>query len=330
HCTDGHAYPSHPVAWHLSQSDRGDDPKPSSFHKRYRSSYETPLSFSSPASSPTLSLRKRYRGTSKLIKDTEVEGTESETESEELEDEGPGSESEEAASEDQQQQAVPVKDTATNEPLGLGYKAARRRALELAEGTVPSTYEVGQSSRSVPVQPVADETPTPRLPVRTTWEDPEDGIVYVDIEGDMPPVRAPVQTPVSIEWSSGSLPISPAPLTRLDALPPTLFEGYGRDFTELFARSRLRLLLVPYGDQFWPLRPGQDRRTPREQLCGRLGTRIREIHDLRMQHAADQRDMQEVRDRATALERRMDRIEEYRILRNGQIKDKNGQIRARE
>ncbi|GJT05965.1 hypothetical protein Tco_0840427 [Tanacetum coccineum] len=185
HCTDGHAYPSHPVTWHLSQNDKGDDPKPSSFHKRYRSSYETPLSFSSPASSPTISLRKRYRGTSKLIKDTEVEGTESETESEELEDEGPGSDSEEAASEDQQQQAVPVKDTAANEPLGLGYRAARRRALELAEGTVPNTYE----------------------------EDPEDGIVYVDIEGDMPPVRAPVQTPVSIEWSSGSLPISLAPLT---------------------------------------------------------------------------------------------------------------------
>ncbi|GKF55534.1 hypothetical protein Tco_0165874, partial [Tanacetum coccineum] len=34
-------------------------------------------------------------------------------------------------------------------------------------------------------------------------------------------------------------------------------------------RSRLRLLLVPYGDQFWPLRPRQDRWMPREQLCGK-------------------------------------------------------------
>ncbi|GKC69517.1 hypothetical protein Tco_1115400, partial [Tanacetum coccineum] len=34
--------------------------------------------------------------------------------------------------------------------------------------------------------------------------------------------------------------------------------------------SRLRLLLVPYGDQYWPSRPGQDRRMPKEQLCGRL------------------------------------------------------------
>ncbi|GJR28599.1 hypothetical protein Tco_1104831 [Tanacetum coccineum] len=33
---------------------------PPSFHKRYRSSYETPSSSASPASSPTLPIRKRY------------------------------------------------------------------------------------------------------------------------------------------------------------------------------------------------------------------------------------------------------------------------------
>ncbi|GKG40574.1 hypothetical protein Tco_0467351, partial [Tanacetum coccineum] len=43
---------------------------PSSFRKRYRSSYEAPLSSSSLASSPTLPLQKRYRGTSKPIPDT--------------------------------------------------------------------------------------------------------------------------------------------------------------------------------------------------------------------------------------------------------------------
>ncbi|GKF89598.1 hypothetical protein Tco_0263561, partial [Tanacetum coccineum] len=43
---------------------------PSSFCKRYRSSYETP----SPSSSPTLLVRKRYRGTSELILDTDSEG----------------------------------------------------------------------------------------------------------------------------------------------------------------------------------------------------------------------------------------------------------------
>ncbi|GKF09637.1 hypothetical protein Tco_0043861, partial [Tanacetum coccineum] len=41
----------------------------SAFHKGYRSSYETPLP------SPTLLVRKRYRGTSELILDTNSEGT---------------------------------------------------------------------------------------------------------------------------------------------------------------------------------------------------------------------------------------------------------------
>ncbi|GKA04719.1 hypothetical protein Tco_0683839 [Tanacetum coccineum] len=93
--------------------------------------------------------------------------------------------------------------------LGLGYEAARRRALELVEEIAPSTFEVGQGSRSVPDQQVADETPTSRILVCTTWIDPEDDTVYLDIEID-PRSCAPVQTPSSPKWSSGSLPISPA------------------------------------------------------------------------------------------------------------------------
>ncbi|GKC11297.1 hypothetical protein Tco_1008079 [Tanacetum coccineum] len=57
---------------------------PSSFCKRYRSSYETPSS-----SSLTLPIRMRYRGTSELILDTEFED-----ESSDLDDEGEGSEDE--------------------------------------------------------------------------------------------------------------------------------------------------------------------------------------------------------------------------------------------
>ncbi|GKD75303.1 hypothetical protein Tco_1333585 [Tanacetum coccineum] len=76
---------------------------PSSFRKRYRSFYKTPSSSPSPASSLTLPIRKRYRGTYDPILDTETKDDESEAEgvgsgSEELEDEGPGSEGEEAAS----------------------------------------------------------------------------------------------------------------------------------------------------------------------------------------------------------------------------------------
>ncbi|GKA69995.1 hypothetical protein Tco_0776059 [Tanacetum coccineum] len=203
----------------------------SSFRKSYESSYETPSSSTSPASSPTLPIRKRYGGTSESILDTKTEG-------DELEVEETGSESK--ASEDE----------AADETLGLGYRAARRRALELAEDIAHGTYE-----------------------------DPVDGIIYTDIECVMSPVRAPIQTQALLEWSSGSLPVSLASLTvpspvaslvttlvativvdedkflevgaqlelygsihhdhtqRLDALPPTLFEGYGSDFTQLFARS---------------------------------------------------------------------------------------------
>ncbi|GJS90632.1 hypothetical protein Tco_0773268 [Tanacetum coccineum] len=151
---------------------------PSSSLKRYRSSYETPSSSPTLASPQTLPLRKRYRGTSKLVEssDTETEGDESEadgadSESEESKDEGPDLEREETASGDQQQ-AVPVEDTAVDEPLGMGYGASRRCALELAEDTTPSTFEIRQSSRSVADRQGLDETPTPRFPIRTTWVDP--------------------------------------------------------------------------------------------------------------------------------------------------------------
>ncbi|GKB29035.1 hypothetical protein Tco_0868436 [Tanacetum coccineum] len=49
-----------------------------------------------------------------------------------------------------------------------------------------------------------------RKPALTTWIDPEDGIAYIDIPA-YPPPAPPTQTPPSPEWSSGSLPVSPAP-----------------------------------------------------------------------------------------------------------------------
>ncbi|GKC16120.1 hypothetical protein Tco_1012902, partial [Tanacetum coccineum] len=217
----------------------------------YKSSYETLSSSSSLASSPTLPSQTRYLGTSKLIAETETECDESEAK-------GTNSESEEAALEDQQQQAVSAEGTAKDESLGLGYKAARCCALERAGDTVPSTYEVGYSSRSTPDQQlkIAGETPTQthaRLPVRTTWEDPEDSTVYMDIECDIPLVHSPVQTPpspvgtpASPEWSpelkSGAQlefyeSIIHTHTKRLDALPPSLLEGQDQDTTELFSRS---------------------------------------------------------------------------------------------
>ncbi|GJR43456.1 hypothetical protein Tco_1311559 [Tanacetum coccineum] len=250
----------------LARIAKATDLSPSSFCKRYRSSYETP----SPSSSPILPIRKRYRGTSELVEDTKDESSDSDTEREgsededlgsedgghSLEDECPGSEEEEEVAPEGQQQAVPVMDTTANEPLGLDYGVLRRQ------------------------QQRVKETPTPRPGVRDTWVDPVDDTVYTDISVDVPPVRVSVQTPPLPEWSSSSLPVSqsspavPTPVAspvttpattivvgedeflevgaqlelhgsiihdytqRLDALPPTLFEGYDRDLRELYTRSR--------------------------------------------------------------------------------------------
>ncbi|GKF90187.1 hypothetical protein Tco_0264150, partial [Tanacetum coccineum] len=103
---------------------------PSSFCKRYRSSYETP----SPSSSLTLPIRKWYRGTSEILEDTEDESLDSDTKREGSGDEGHSSkeegpsskeEEEEEAAPEGQQQAVSAKDTAVDEPLGLGYGELR-------------------------------------------------------------------------------------------------------------------------------------------------------------------------------------------------------------
>ncbi|GKC63118.1 hypothetical protein Tco_1095716 [Tanacetum coccineum] len=151
---------------------------PSLFRKRYRSSYDTS---SSSSSSPTLISRKRYR------------------------------ESEDAASEDQQHQAIQADDTAEDESLGLGYRVARCRALELARGLVTSTYK-----------------------------DLEDGKFYMDLECDMPLVHSPMQTlpspvqiPSSPGWSLEPLLDSPviaslvAPLVPVAAVGEDDFLGIG-------------------------------------------------------------------------------------------------------
>nr|GEV91018.1 hypothetical protein [Tanacetum cinerariifolium]GEZ45055.1 hypothetical protein [Tanacetum cinerariifolium] len=148
----------------------------SAFCKRYRSSYETPSSSSSPTlledteededdeSSDADDERERKRDSQGL--DDEGQGLDDEghgleDEGHGLENEGPGLE-EEAAPKGQQQ-AVPVVDTATSEPLGLGYGAARRRALKSTEEIAHSTYDVGQSSMSVPIIPASHKSDEDRF-----------------------------------------------------------------------------------------------------------------------------------------------------------------------
>nr|GEU34877.1 hypothetical protein [Tanacetum cinerariifolium] len=180
----------------------------SSFRKRYRFSYETP----SPSSSPTLLARKRYRERESQGLDNECQGLDNECqgldeEGQGLEDEGPDVEEEDEATHKGQLLAVLVVDTAASKPLGLGYGATRCHVLDSTKEITPSMCEVGQSSR-----------------------------VYIDIP-TYEPSDAPVQTSPSLEWSLGSLPVSPSSPIHLDALPPALFEGYNRDLKELYTRS---------------------------------------------------------------------------------------------
>ncbi|GKF80397.1 hypothetical protein Tco_0238999, partial [Tanacetum coccineum] len=82
--------------------------------------------------------------------------------------------------------------------------------LAAEEDQIHSTFEVGQGSGSVPEPERPERVSARRQPTLTTWIDPEDGRTYIDIP-TYPPPAPPVQTPPSPEWSSGSLPISPAP-----------------------------------------------------------------------------------------------------------------------
>ncbi|GKA49535.1 hypothetical protein Tco_0742608, partial [Tanacetum coccineum] len=80
----------------------------------------------------------------------------------------------------------------------------QQRAAPVAETVV------GQSSGSVQEFERPEIVSALRQPTLTTWMDPEDGIVYIDVP-TYPPLAPPAQTPPSLEWSSSSLPISPAP-----------------------------------------------------------------------------------------------------------------------
>nr|GEY38593.1 hypothetical protein [Tanacetum cinerariifolium] len=257
----------------------------SSFCKRYRSSYETP----SPSSSLTLSVRKRYNSTSELILDIDNDKGQG------LEDEGLGLEEEEVVPEGHQQ-AVPVMETAASKPFGLGYGALRHR--ELAGAVRVSAF---------------------RQPTLDIWVDPEDDRVYTDVSAYVPLV-APVQTPPSPEWSLSSLPVSPSSLvvpspiassvatsvttiSRLDALPPTLFEGYARDLRELYTRSgAIKDEIFSQRYRFRSLEWEQERAT----ITFSAIWRPRENHDLRRHLTKERRERLEVTNRIARMERRQE------------------------
>ncbi|GKE17126.1 hypothetical protein Tco_1424703, partial [Tanacetum coccineum] len=75
--------------------------------------------------------------------------------------------------------------------LGLGYGALRRCKLAVREDQVPSTFEIGQSSRSVPEQQGANRVSTSRQPTLTTWVD------LTDVSPLSPVVPSPIASLVA-------------------------------------------------------------------------------------------------------------------------------------
>ncbi|GJT16724.1 reverse transcriptase domain-containing protein [Tanacetum coccineum] len=171
------------------------------FHKRFRSFYE-----SSPSPSPTLLVRKRYKGTSELILGTNSEGDElgdeevsldSDSRSEDAKDEGPAAGDEDPGLDDKgyglDDESCGIDDEGHSvESDGLGLEEED----EAGSGSAP---ELERSERVSAF----------RQPAFTTWTDPEDGTVYIDVL-TYPPSAPPIQTPPSPDWTPGSLPISPS------------------------------------------------------------------------------------------------------------------------
>nr|GFD24560.1 hypothetical protein [Tanacetum cinerariifolium] len=68
----------------------------------------------------------------------------------------------------------------------------------------------GQGFGSAPEPERSERVSAFRQPTLTTWTDPKDDMVYIDVP-IYPPLAPPILTPPSPEWTSGSLPISPSP-----------------------------------------------------------------------------------------------------------------------
>ncbi|GJZ01337.1 hypothetical protein Tco_0519298 [Tanacetum coccineum] len=283
------------------------------FHKRFRSSYE-----GSPSPSPTLPVWKRYRGTSELILGTDSEGDElgdeevsldSDSGNEDVEDEGPaggdegyglddksrgiddeghsverdglGLEEEDKAVLEGQQQAAPVVETTMGEPLGLGYRALRRRELAAKEDQRYSTFEVGQGSGSAPEPERSERDHTQRLDVMPPT-------LFAEIDRDVRELY-----------------------TRSGAVRDEIFSQ----------RYRLRSLeqeqeraVMTFGALWRPV-------LALETWAGHVDTRMenmsragyddhRLVHDLLVQQTSLQHELQEMRGRVTALEQERDRGEQ--------------------
>ncbi|GKB01874.1 hypothetical protein Tco_0829918 [Tanacetum coccineum] len=205
----------------------------SMFCRRFRSSYES----SSSVSPPDLPSQKHYRGMSELVEDTEEDddkeneeikdSLDSDSVSEDAKDEGSTAEDEDPAAGDEGL-AAGVEGPGTDdksyslddeshgldnegqnvESDGLGLEEEKEAVPEGQQQASPVVRETGYGSAPESKRP--ERVSAFRQPILTTWTDPEDGMVYIDVP-TYPPPAPPVQTPPLPEWMSGLLTISLSP-----------------------------------------------------------------------------------------------------------------------
>ncbi|GJV35344.1 hypothetical protein Tco_1407821 [Tanacetum coccineum] len=190
------------------------------FRKRFSSSYES----STSSSLPDLPSRKHYRGTSELVEDSEEDDDEEVEEIEEsldsdrdeglaAGDESPGIGVESHGLDDESRGLDDEGHSVKSDGLGLGKEGevvpeGQQLAVSVVGTAMSAPLGLGSGSALESERP--ERVSTSRQPTLTTWTDPEDGMVYIDVPA-YPPPAPPVQTPPSPEWTSGSLPISPSP-----------------------------------------------------------------------------------------------------------------------
>ncbi|GJV44443.1 hypothetical protein Tco_1428979 [Tanacetum coccineum] len=221
----------------------------SALRKRFRSSCE-----SSPSvSPPDLPMRKRYRGTSELVEDSEEEDEEieesmdSDSVSEDTEDEGPTAEDEDPTAEDEGLTAGVEGPGMDDESYGLDDEGHGRDdesrgiddeghsvesdglSLEEEEAVPRVRLRSDRGFGSAPESERPERVSAFRQPTLTTWTDPEDATpTTVEAEGFLTELGAQVEM-------QGGLIRDHA--VRLEELSPALFERYDRDIGELFIRS---------------------------------------------------------------------------------------------
>ncbi|GJT26740.1 hypothetical protein Tco_0907015 [Tanacetum coccineum] len=189
----------------------------SAFRKRFRSSYESLPSLSPP----DLPLRKRYRGTSELVEDSEEDNDEEDEEikesldsnsmSEDVEAEGPTAEDEDPAVRDKR---LVARDEGPDDE-GYSVEIGRFDLEEEDEEAVPRGQQQGAPIMETAVSaPLGLGYEALRCQELALEEDHvynlEDSMVYIVIPVYPPPAPL-VQTPPLPEWTSGSLLISPSP-----------------------------------------------------------------------------------------------------------------------